>query len=193
MRNSGQNNEILLLALGANMSSAVGAPQVTLEKALNLLRDSGVRVAATARWRRSVAFPRDSGPDFVNGAARVETDLEPDRLMARLHEIEQTLGRVRRARWAPRVCDLDLIAYGARVTPDAATVRALMALGQGAGGAPAPDRLILPHPRMAERAFVLAPLADIAPGWRHPLTGRSVTEMLGDLPPEIRAEVEIIG
>lgn len=113
-------------------------------------------------------------------------------MLAALHQVEHELGRERLERWGPRVCDLDLIACGGLVTPDEETVRSLMALGDAAAQAPAPDRLILPHPRMHERAFVLAPLADVAPDWRHPLTGRSVAEMLADLPRAARDEVETL-
>lgn len=186
-------NATVLVAFGANMPSALGAPLDTLKEALRRLEELGARPLAVARWRRSPAFPPGSGADYVNGAARLETALAPEPLLALLHEVERSLGRERRARWAARVCDLDLIACGDIVLPDADTVRALMALDPlAAGRAPAPERLILPHPRMAERGFVLAPLADIAPDWRHPLTGRSVSEMLADLPGPARAEVEVI-
>ncbi len=183
----------VLVAFGANMPSAFGPPRETLEEALRRLTSRAVRPLAVARWRRSPAFPPGSGPDYVNGAALMETELTPVALLALLHEVEASLGRERRARWAARVCDLDLIASGDAVLPDAETLRALMTLGpEHAGAAPAPERLILPHPRMQERAFVLAPLADIAPDWRHPLTGRSVSEMLAALPEAARTEVEIV-
>lgn len=182
----------ILVAFGANQSSDVGPPLDTLRRALDELDAEGVRIAALARWRRSAAVPAGSGPAFVNGAAAVETPLAPHRLLEVLHRVERRLGRERRRRWAPRACDLDLIAYGDVVTPDAAAVRALMALGAAAAEAEAPEELILPHPRLQERAFVLAPLADVAPDWRHPLTRLSVAEMLAALPEAARAEVELL-
>lgn len=120
----------------------------------------------------------------------VETTLTARDLLARLHDVEAKLGRVRRLRWGPRVCDLDLIAYGDAVLPDIETVQAFMR--EGATTAEAPEQMILPHPRMQERAFVLAPLADIAPDWHHPIIGRTVTEMLAALPAALREEVTVI-
>lgn len=183
------NGEETLIALGANRPSATGGPRATLETALEMIARRGIVVEARARWRRSPAFPAGSGPDFVNGAARLRASLTPEAVLEALHEVEAALGRERLVRWGPRVCDLDLIACGGQVAPDEATARAWMARGPAAG--PAPEGLILPHPRMHERAFVLAPLAEIAPGWRHPLTGLSVAEMLAALPAAEREEVTL--
>lgn len=185
------NADTTIVALGANRPSEFGPPKMTLERALSLLDDAGVRVLKRARWRRTPAFPSASDPEFVNGAALLLTNLSAEKLLALIHEIEACLGRERGRRWGPRVCDIDLIAHGDSVTPDPETVRELMALGARAAEAPAPDRLILPHPRLHERAFVLAPVADIAPDWRHPLTGLTVAEMLAALPARAREEVEI--
>lgn len=187
------NKRSALIALGANQPSEAGAPRETLEAALRLLEARGVRVAARSRWRRTPAYPPGAGPEFVNGAARLETELSPTELLDVLHAVESELGRERRKRWAPRVCDLDLIAFADAVAPDAAEVEAIMALGpEEAGLAPAPNQLVLPHPRMQERAFVLAPLCDVAPDWRHPITGVTAAEMLAALPEKERMEIEII-
>lgn len=183
----------ILIALGANQPSREGAPLKSLENALHRLAEAGVKIESVSRWRRSPAFPPGAGADYVNGAARLTTEMTPDALLTLLHETEAALGRVRGARWTARTCDLDLIAFGARIAPDAETLSAMIGLGPtGAGAAPPPDRMILPHPRMAERAFVLAPLADIAPDWSHPLTGATVAEMLAHLPKAERDAVEII-
>lgn len=182
----------VLIALGANRPSQVGTPLETLKQALEIVGDSVAPVIRVARWRRSAAYPPGAGPDFVNGAAELASDRPPKELLAGLHEVERRLGRERRERWGPRVCDLDLIAAGGRVTPDREELARLMALGARAADAPAPEALVLPHPRMHERAFVLAPLADIAPDWRHPLTGATVVEMLAALPAAAKAEVTLL-
>lgn len=120
----------------------------------------------------------------MNGVASLQSSLHPTELMGHLHEVEAELGRVREKRWAPRSCDLDLIAYDNQILPDEAEVKRLMALGLTAIDHPPPDQLTLPHPRMHERGFVLAPMAEIAPDWRHPILGKTTSEMLADLPAE---------
>ncbi len=175
---------MFLIALGSNTPGAAGDPQAVLEAAVTALGRHGLGVAARSRWWRTPAHPPGSGPDFVNGAIRVEAALTPGEVMARLHAVEKALGRTRRRRWEPRVCDLDLLAAGDAVLPDRAEVGRWMRLDPGKQAEVAPDRLLLPHPRLHERAFVLAPLAEVAPDWQHPLTGLTVREMRDALPPE---------
>ena len=107
-----------LIALGANLPSTTGTPLETLTEALRLLGDSDCAVIAVGRWRSCPAYPPGSGPDFVNGAAMVETSLSPNALLAKLHGVEAALGRTREKRWEPRICDLDLIACGDVIAPD---------------------------------------------------------------------------
>ena len=163
-------------------------------RALDLLAADDVEIEACAAWRKTPAFPAGSGPAFVNGAARAKTALPARELLCLMHKIEASLGRQRRDRWGSRTCDLDLIAYGDAIVPDAETLRAHMDIGaETAGATPAPDQMILPHPRMHERAFVLAPLSDVAPDWRHPATGASVVEMLAALGEGALEEIEVLG
>ncbi len=179
-----------LVALGANLTSPLGGPRVTLEAALDRLASAGLACTARSPWCRTPAFPAGAGPDYVNAAAAFASPLAPQAVLAALHAVEDELGRARDARWGARACDLDLLAHGAEVAPDAATVARWMRLEPAAQRRAAPGRLILPHPRLHERGFVLVPLAEVAPGWVHPLIGLSVAQMLEALPPEATAGIE---
>ncbi len=179
------NSSPVLIALGSNLPSGGRSIRETLETAVALLPQAGLAVRARSAWFASPAFPAGNGPDYLNGAVLVHTALTPDAVLAALHGIEAALGRRRAVRWAPRSVDLDLLGIGDLVLPDPETVRMLMYLGPDAWRRAAPRTLILPHPRLHERGFVLAPLSTIAPDWRHPVAGRTVAEMYAALPPEM--------
>lgn len=110
-------------------------------------------------------------------------------MLSALHAVEDRLGRKREGRWGRRVIDLDLLACGDAVLPDLDTHAHWRNLPLEAQQRLAPDGLILPHPRLHERAFVLVPLADVAPDWRHPILGLSVKEMCDALAPDVVREI----
>lgn len=155
---------MIFIALGANLPHPRwGTPQATCTAALAALVGPDMTPIRRSRWYESAPVPASDQPWFVNGIAELSTDLDPAGLMARLHGVEADFGRVRGVPNAARVLDLDLIAFDDRVSAP--------------GEAP-----ILPHPRMHERLFVLLPLAELAPAWRHPRLGLGVSELIAALP-----------
>lgn len=171
------------IALGGNLGfRGETAERVILKVLERLLVSGGIGVCAISRLFRTPAHPAGSGPDYVNAVALIRTDMTAEALLAELHEIEAEFARERKARWASRTVDLDLLFLGDRIAPDIRGQRDWMELPPERQRSEAPDRLILPHPRLQDRAFVLIPLADILPGWVHPVTGLSVGQMTNALP-----------
>lgn len=153
---------MILVALGSNLPGPAGSPPAQVERALAALAERGIAIVARSRWWRSAAWPDPADPPFVNGVARLGTSLAPRALLGVLHDVEAALGRVRGRRNAPRPIDLDLIDHEGVVVAE--------------------DGLVLPHPRLTARAFVLLPLAEVAPAWRHPVTGQAVAALIERLP-----------
>ncbi len=157
----------IYIGLGANLASRFGPPKRTLQTALEYLEKQDIQIRARSRWYQCAAVPDPSEPAYINAVVEVATDKSPERLLATLHGIESDLGRVRRKRWESRSIDLDLLDYhGLCQTTER----------------PEHGRVELPHPRMAIRSFVLLPLHDIAPDWRHPRTGESLGALIRALP-----------
>lgn len=154
---------MILIGLGANLPSAAGSPRETCEAALAHLGRLGVIITARSPWYESAPVPASDQPWFVNGVAMAATPLSAAGLLAALHLTEAAFGRLRSSANAARTLDLDLLAYGDEVKKD--------------------STLFLPHPRMHERAFVLYPLKDLAPDWRHPVLGKTALELAANVPP----------
>jgi 2-amino-4-hydroxy-6-hydroxymethyldihydropteridine diphosphokinase len=156
---------MILVGLGGNLPHPVhGEPRATLEAAFAVLERHGLKIGTRSRFYTTAPVPASDQPWFVNAVGRFETALPPAAVLTALHAVEAEFGRVRGEPNARRCLDLDLLAYDERVSP-------------GGGGEP-----ILPHPRMHERGFVLYPLRDVAPDWRHPVLGRRVDELIAALP-----------
>lgn len=157
---------MIVVALGSNLASPViGPPLATVEWALLRLRAAGLSVEAVSPWYASAPVPPSGQPWFVNGVARLAAAPSPGRLLSLMHDIEAAAGRHRAEANAARPLDLDLIDYEGRLSLPGAWP-------------------VLPHPRLAARAFVLLPLADVAPGWRHPWTGKGLAALMAALPPD---------
>ncbi|MFM7602870.1 MAG: 2-amino-4-hydroxy-6-hydroxymethyldihydropteridine diphosphokinase [Pseudanabaena sp.] len=160
--------ELCAIALGSNLSSEIGDSQKIVQAAIaQLATHPEIEVVKVSRWYRTKAITLPNSapqPDYINGCAVLKTTLNPFQLLQALFYTEQFFGRERRERWGARTLDLDLLLYGDRQidTPE----------------------LVLPHPRMSDRAFVLLPLAEIAADWMHPVQGLAISE-LSQNPPDL--------
>jgi 2-amino-4-hydroxy-6-hydroxymethyldihydropteridine diphosphokinase len=153
------------IALGGNLPHPrFGPPKATLEAALGELERRGARLERLSPWYSSAPVPASDQPWFVNAVAEISTDLLADILLAQMHAVEEAFGRVRSVTNAARRIDLDLLDFRGQIA---------------AGG---PGRATLPHPRLVGRAFVLRPLADLAPDWRHPVSGAAIGALVAALP-----------
>ena len=156
---------MILIGIGGNLGSArFGAPRYTLSAALAALKEKRVRILTRSGWYRTEPVPRSDQPWFVNAVVSVATELGANDLLMTLQATERQFGRVRGKINAPRTLDLDILDYQGQVVNAAS--------------------LVLPHPRLHERRFVVTPIAEIAPDWRHPILGLTATQLLARLSSE---------
>jgi 2-amino-4-hydroxy-6-hydroxymethyldihydropteridine diphosphokinase len=157
MDNSNTFDDGIFVALGSNLAGGFPSCQALLDAALARFGSVGLIVVEHSSWWRSAAWPDPAAPDYLNGVTLVETGLAPRQVLAALIGLEADFGRRRGEPNAPRTLDLDLIAFGRLVIDEAG--------------------LTVPHPRAHDRRFVMGPLAQIAPGWVHPLLGETATDL----------------
>ena len=153
-------DDAIVVALGSSLAGEFSSRQVLLEAALNAFPTCGLAVRKVSRWWSSAAWPDPSHPGYLNGVAQIETALAPSEVMSALLAIEGRFGRRRDVTNGPRTLDLDLVAYGRTCLEQ--------------------PGLVLPHPRAADRRFVMGPLAEIAPNWRHPISGKTAAVHAGE-------------
>ena len=159
---------MILIALGSNLTGPWGTPQQTVLRAIAEMRHHNIRVQTVSRLIQTAPFGVLTQPDFINAVVRVETVLPPEILMRALHMIERRAGRRRLQRWGPRTLDLDLLDYHGLIRkPSRHSIRPLT----------------LPHPGIEQRCFVLQPVIDVAPDWKHPLSHKSAALTLRQLKP----------
>ena len=156
---------MILIGIGSNLAAPPSeTPLATAQAALPALAGPHLQPALCSSWYASAPVPQSDQPWFVNAVALLSTDLEPDVLLSRMLDVEARFGRVRGERNAARTLDLDLLDYDGLIVDT--------------------PRLMLPHPRLHERRFVLEPLHEIAPSWRHPILDMTAAELLARAPPQ---------
>ncbi len=141
------STDAIYIGLGSNLSGSFGSCVAVLQAACQALHKRPLRLRCVSPFYRTRPVGVVGQSDYVNAVAAIDTSLSPRGLLLHLHKIEADFGRVRRAKWAPRILDLDILDYRGQLSQ---------------------SRPILPHPRLHLRDFVLRPLADIAPGWKYP-------------------------
>ena len=155
---------MIYIAIGSNLSyKNFRKPLDVCRAAVSALEKKGCYLLAQSRWYRSAPIPASTQPFFINGVVAIKTEKDPSSLMSQLHQIEYEFGRIRLQSNAARTLDLDLLSYHDLIKEG-------------------PETPLLPHPRMVNRSFVLFPLAEIAPNWLHPISGKCIRNLIADLP-----------
>ncbi len=149
---------MILIALGSNQSGPWGTPHETVMRARAELDSAPLRLIKSSTLITTKPFGITDQPDFINAVAEIATDLSPQALLAHIHKIENSAGRKRSIKWGPRTLDLDIVDYHGAISTE--------------------KTLQLPHPGIADRDFVLRPIAEIAPAWRHPVLKLTAQQML---------------
>lgn len=169
---------MIIISLGSNVAGRWGDPATTIRRALNELNRSNITILRYSALYCTSPYGVTDQPLFLNAAAVVRTGLPPLVLLSMLKELENQAGRIHTRRWGPRALDVDIIDYNGRIMTWSPPRCQPINLRRGKHGA---YPLILPHPQMQSRHFVLRPMQDIAPFWHHPVSGRSIKQLIARL------------
>ncbi|MBX7147377.1 MAG: 2-amino-4-hydroxy-6-hydroxymethyldihydropteridine diphosphokinase [Alphaproteobacteria bacterium] len=157
----------ILIGVGANLPHPhYGAAQNTCELALTALQKYNIKIAAQSSWYKTAPVPLSDQPWYINGVCLIDyrDTYDPIVLLNILHTVEEKFGRTRHVKNEPRYLDLDLLTFGCFIVEH--------------------QNVVIPHPRLHERAFVLHPLKEIMPDWFHPVSKKTIDEFLQNLPPD---------
>ena len=152
---------MIYLGIGSNLPGSYASSEALVKQAIDRLGRARLRICAVSPLYRTQPIGPAGQDTYVNACLAISTNLSPEGLLRMLHAIEAEFGRARRVKWGPRTLDIDVLDYRGKILD---------------------QRMILPHPRIAQRGFVLVPLYDIAPNWRHPVTGVPIETLKKQLP-----------
>ena len=164
---------MIFLSLGSNLSSSFGSRFDNLKIAISLLEKEGIKIKKTSSFYETPSYPNKNNPRFINLAILVETNLSPANLMKKLIQIEEHLERQRNKKNDPRTCDIDIIDYKGQIHKFSFNNQ----------------NLEIPHKEIINRNFVLLPLQEIAPKWKHPKTNEIITSLIKKLSNEDRKSI----
>jgi 2-amino-4-hydroxy-6-hydroxymethyldihydropteridine diphosphokinase len=194
VENNRTNLTAVYLAFGSNQADHLKDSVATIQSSYALLTDNSVDITTFSPFFQTPAFPAGNGPDYVNSVVCAKTSLNQNDLLAVLHDIEATLGRERKQRWGARVIDIDLLDYQGCILPTLEIYQYWRNMTLELQKTSWPSDLILPHPRIQDRGFVLVPLEVVAPDWVHPVTHESIDVLIGQIDPnELKEIVQIPG
>lgn len=194
INNNNKNSQYsnFCVAFGSNVFSKLGSPLELINQAMKEIQTSEFELLLTSKLYETVVYPKGSGPDFINCCSVYRTKLSAFETLLHLHRIEKSLGRIRNKRWAPRVIDLDLIYFDRLIHPNQKVVEEWIVLSKEKQMELWPTEMILPHPRLQDRVFVLVPMSDIDPNWKHPILKNTVSDMIKNIDPKLLTQIKKI-
>jgi 2-amino-4-hydroxy-6-hydroxymethyldihydropteridine diphosphokinase len=187
-----KNNHQFLIALGSNIGLATSRPVDIIKEAIIELSKSGIILKSLSRFYETPAYPKGSGPNFVNSVVKAETNYSAYAILQRLHKIEEKFERRRNSRWSARTLDLDLLALEEQVLPSKEVFQYWCDLPLSEQKKKTPNELLLPHPRIQDRAFVLLPLLDVEPNWLHPILNKTAVQLYQKLPEQTKKNIQTV-
>ena len=186
------NKHQFLIALGSNICLGKFLPLEIIKRAIVELVKSDINVLSISRFYETPAYPEGSSPNFINCVIKAKANCSPKEILHKLHQIEEKFERQRVIRWGARTLDLDLLAVNRQVLPSRKIFQQWFDLPLTEQKKKIPSELVLPHPRIQDRAFVLSPLLDIEPNWTHPTLNKTVVQLYEELPKQAKKNIQVL-